>query len=63
MTTKTRLAPNLIGVPQAAEYADVHYRTMRRWIQEGRIRAVRVGPKLLKVDLNELERFIAGGAR
>jgi hypothetical protein len=37
---------------------------MRRWISEGRINAVRVGPKLLKVDAAELAAFLqpTGGA-
>jgi excisionase family DNA binding protein len=42
----------------------VHYRTMRRWISEGRISAVRVGPKLLKVDSDDLAALLqpTGGA-
>lgn len=54
--------PELIGVAEAAERCGVHYRTMRRWIQDGRIGAVRVGPKLLKVDAGELTAFIGGAA-
>jgi len=61
---RERRHPELIGVPEAAARCGVHYRTMRRWISEGRINAVRVGPKLLKVDADELAAFLqpAGGA-
>ncbi len=39
----------------AAQIANVHPRTIRRYIAAGRLNAVRVGPRLIKVDLNELE--------
>ena len=43
---------------QAAEYAGVSSRTLRRYIADGRITGYRIGPKLIKVDLNELDRII-----
>ncbi len=50
------MPPNkyLVSLAAAAEYADVDPRTIRRWIASGRITAYRVGPRLIKVDLNEL---------
>lgn len=59
-----RRHPELIGLQDAAEYCDVSYRTIRRWISDGRLNAVRVGPRLLKVDVRELEAFLqpTGGA-
>jgi excisionase family DNA binding protein len=39
----------------AAAYADVSARTLRRYISHGRLTGYRVGPRLVKVDLNELE--------
>ena len=33
-------------------------RTIRRYIVAGRITGYRIGPKLLKVDLNEIDRII-----
>jgi excisionase family DNA binding protein len=56
---------HLIGLQQAAEYCDVSYRTVRRWIANGDLNAVRVGPRLLKVDADELAAFLqptGGGA-
>lgn len=61
---RERRHPELIGLPEAAERCGVHYRTMRRWVSEGRISAVRVGPKLLKVDAADLAALLqpTGGA-
>jgi hypothetical protein len=36
----------------------VSSRTIRRYIVAGRITGYRIGPKLLKVDLNEIDRII-----
>jgi excisionase family DNA binding protein len=48
----------LVSVAQAAAYADVNIRTVYRWIADGRLRGYRVGPKLIKVDLFDLDRLI-----
>ncbi|BBZ03598.1 hypothetical protein MCHIJ_30350 [Mycolicibacterium chitae] len=57
--------PELIGLQQAAEHCDVSYRTIRRWISAGHLNAVRVGPRLLKVavaDLDTIMQPVGGGA-
>jgi excisionase family DNA binding protein len=61
---RERRHPELIGLNEAAERCGVHYRTMRRWISDGRINAVRIGPKLLKINADELAAFMqpTGGA-
>jgi excisionase family DNA binding protein len=61
---RERRHPELIGVPEAAQRCGVHYRTIRRWIADGRLNAVRVGPRLLNVDADELAAFLrpTGGA-
>lgn len=48
----------LVSIAVAAEQADVHPRTIRRWIAAGRLPAFRVGPHLVKIDLNDLDVFI-----
>ena len=39
-----------ITLREAADYWSVTDRTIRNWIHAGRVRAVRVGPKLIRVD-------------
>jgi excisionase family DNA binding protein len=46
----------LVGL-SAAAYADVSTRTLRRYIAHGRLTGYRVGPRLVKVDLTELDQL------
>ncbi len=57
----------LVSLNDGATYVGVHARTLRRYVAAGRITAYRVGPRLIKVDLAELDaqlldRISAGGA-
>lgn len=45
----------LSSISVAADYADVSTRSIRRWIAAGLIPGYRVGPRLVKVDLNDLD--------
>lgn len=46
-------------IAEAAEFAGISTRTIRRYIAAGLITGYRVGPRLIRVDLNELGRFIS----
>jgi excisionase family DNA binding protein len=62
---RERRHPELIGLQEAADQLDVSYRTIRRYIAQGRINAVRIGPRLLKVaadDVESLKQFVGGAA-
>lgn len=54
--TKTRR--RLARIPLAAEYLDVSERTIQRWIADGRISGYRVGGKLVRVDLDQLDELV-----
>ncbi|WP_267616907.1 helix-turn-helix domain-containing protein [Gordonia bronchialis] len=63
--SKSRTLRRLESLTAAAEYADVSTRTLRRYIAAGRLTAYRVGPRLIKVDLNDLDEMlqpVGGGA-
>jgi len=45
----------LATLAQAAEYAATSQKTLRRRISDGTIAAYRLGPRQLRVDLNELD--------
>ena len=42
-----------------AEHIGVSDKTMRRMIASGRVTGYRVGPRLIRVDLNELDALLA----
>ncbi|MFM1724044.1 helix-turn-helix domain-containing protein [Rhodococcus sp. PAM 2766] len=43
---------------EAAETLSVSTRTIRRYISAGKLTAYRVGPRVIRVDLSELDRVM-----
>ncbi len=41
-------------IQQAAEYLNVNPKSIRRYISQGRLTAVRVGPRLIRVERDSL---------
>ena len=50
-----RLSARLASINKAAEYANCNPRTIRRRISEGALTGYRFGPRLLRIDLDELD--------
>ena len=48
----------MVSLDKAAEYADVGSRTMRRYIATGIVTGYRVGPRMIRVDLEEVDRVL-----
>ena len=48
----------LESLPRGAEYLGVSTKTMRRYIADGRITGYRAGPRLIRIDLNELDAML-----
>ena len=46
---------HLVGIGQAAEHAGVSTKTIRRRIADGSLIGYRFGPKLIRIDLAELD--------
>lgn len=51
---KNKSRPRLDSLNNAADFAGVSTKTIRRWISDGRITGYRMGPRLIRVDLDEL---------
>jgi excisionase family DNA binding protein len=55
-TTRVPVSPRrLASIPDAAAYVGVSTKTVRRYIAAGRVTGYRAGPRLIRVDLNELD--------
>lgn len=56
MTPKIRRWASL---SEAADYLGTSERSIRRYVSAGRLRGYRVGPRLIKLDLNEVDALLA----
>ena len=54
----SKLPRRLASLAEAANYAAVNPRTIRRRVADGTLTGYRMGPRLLRIDLNELDDFI-----
>lgn len=45
----------MLTIPQSAEYLNVSVNTVRRMIVRGDLRAIRLGPQVIRVRLADLE--------
>ena len=58
-TSKTPVARRRLGsIADAAEFAGVNPKTIRRRIADGTLNGYRMGPRLIRVDLNELDALL-----
>jgi excisionase family DNA binding protein len=55
--TPRKPVKRLVSITEAAEYTGLCRMTIYRYIQAGRITGYRQGPKLLRVDLRELDQL------
>ena len=49
---------HLVSLAEAAEQAGCNPKTIRRRISDGSLTGYRMGPRLIRVDLNELDRLL-----
>lgn len=50
--------PEMATVAETAERLKCSTKTVRRYIADGRLTAYRVGPKMLRVDLADVEKLM-----
>ncbi len=48
----------LVNLATAADHAAVNTKTIRRYIAAGRLTGYRMGPRLIRVDLAELDNLL-----
>jgi excisionase family DNA binding protein len=46
--------PRQLTVAEVAEARGVHVNTVRRWIAEGYLRAERVGPRIIRINADDV---------
>jgi excisionase family DNA binding protein len=51
------LEPRYASFGEAVEYANIPPGTMRDWIRKGLLPAYRIGPRLLQIDLNDIDKM------
>ena len=51
-------ARNLLTVPEVAEWARVHPKTVYRWIKEGELEAIQFGPRTFRVPEDAINKFL-----
>jgi excisionase family DNA binding protein len=44
-----------LSIQETADYLGICSKTVRRYIAEGRLKAVRIGPRLIRVERDSLE--------
>ncbi len=57
-TTPNASVRRLEAIPHAAEYLGVSTKTIRRYIAAGRLTAYRTGPRLIRVDLADVDALL-----
>ena len=51
-------ARNLLTVPEVAEWARVHPKTVYRWIRDGKLEAIQFGPRTFRVPEDAIGNFL-----
>lgn len=54
-TDRQHNARQLVSIADAAQYTATSTKTIRRWLANGSLTGYRIGPRLIRVDLNELD--------
>ncbi len=67
MNSKNRNLPKLVGIKDAAEMLGVHPATLRRWDEEGKLKAVRIGDRRGVGDrryrIGDIEKIVSEGTK
>jgi excisionase family DNA binding protein len=50
----------MISIQSAAEQYEISPRTIYRWIADGRLTAYRLGPRMIRLDADEVRKKLGG---
>jgi len=50
-----------LSIDEVAEHVGVHRDTVIRWIEAGTLQAYKLGPRLYRIDICDLDAFIRAG--
>jgi excisionase family DNA binding protein len=53
-----QLGPRYVSQQTAADYAGVSVATIRGWVASGLLTGYRMGPRLIRIDLSEIEAML-----
>jgi len=51
--------PPMVDLKQAADALDVSLNTVRNWVKDGTLKAYRLGPRLLRVRVTDLNALVS----
>jgi len=51
-------ARNLLTVPEVAQWARVHPKTVLRWIKDGRLEAIQFSPRTYRIPEDAVSQFL-----
>jgi excisionase family DNA binding protein len=51
-------SPRLVSLDEAGRYLGLSARTIRRYIADGILTAHRIGPRVIRVDLRQVDRVL-----
>ena len=60
---KEREEEMLLTITEVAKELKVSRRTIKRWVQAGKLNAIRLSPHIVRIEEQEIERFKRGGNR
>lgn len=55
------MTKQLLKVKEVSTLIDVPEKTLYRWIADGYLPGIKLGPKTVRIDKNELDKFLKNG--
>jgi excisionase family DNA binding protein len=52
---KTKADDKLVSIAEAATYLDVNERTIRNMLTDGRLKAYKLGPRIVRIRLSDID--------